>query len=251
MSSPEGEQIFKPYPPRLTGVSGLNLVSDVGSFRPEGKHMFVLATPWRCGRGEEFDNRSRCDQGQGNIQHCHHASALAQPVPSPVFPFTRSAVRWDCPFFPKLVPRQDNRSGEDVPWPTSVSAQAHPHLVQTLFVCQALCTAMPRWIAALEGPWVQDIRTGLHGDQEKHCRARNTSIPQKSFRSCWKVAMLARIWRAAVPGRQSPATHPILRAGAGFAFLRWSNAPGANRSRDAPALPAAPGRNGRSGAFFI
>jgi hypothetical protein len=70
--------------PRSTGVSGLNLFSGVGPLRPEGKYVFVLATPWRRGRREEFDNRSRSDQGQGNIQHCHHASGLAHPVPQPV-----------------------------------------------------------------------------------------------------------------------------------------------------------------------
>ena len=88
--SPEGEQIFNPSAssPRSTGVPGLSLVSGVSSLRTELKHVIVLAAPWRCGRREEFDNRSRSDQGQGNIQQCHHASDKAQPVPPPVFLFT-------------------------------------------------------------------------------------------------------------------------------------------------------------------
>ena len=116
--SPEGEQIFNPSAcqPRSTGVSGLNLVSGVGSLRTEGKHMLVLATPWRCGRREEFDNRSSGDQGQGNIQHCHHASDLAQVVPRPVFPFRPlyAAPRFvvTVHFSRNSCREQDNRSGK-------------------------------------------------------------------------------------------------------------------------------------------
>jgi len=86
---PEGRTNLQPkaLPTRSTGVSGLNLVSGIGSLRTEGKYVIVLAALWRSGRREEFDNRSRSDQGQGNIQHCHHASDLALAVPPPAFPF--------------------------------------------------------------------------------------------------------------------------------------------------------------------
>ena len=79
-------RVNKSSSPRSTGVSGLSFVSSVGSLRPK-KHMFVLATPWRCGRCKEFDNRSSSDQGQRDIQHCHHTSELAHPVPPRAVPF--------------------------------------------------------------------------------------------------------------------------------------------------------------------
>jgi hypothetical protein len=107
----QGEQSFASRPRRavrLTGIAGVDFVRSGVLVGAEVETVLILVAQWGRGRREEFNHQSRDDQGQRNMQNCHHGLRSSTRNATAYFVSFHRDMPVGCPVFWSLVRGQDN-----------------------------------------------------------------------------------------------------------------------------------------------